>query len=113
EHLRDFAQKFRDDVKSFSYAQKKALVDILVERIEISDTKEGRTARVLFRFDPKEIAAAMTRVEPVLSMRKPKIPLLEASSEGNGGSEGLGYYLFAFPTPVGFLGNNQYKTLSQ
>jgi site-specific DNA recombinase len=65
ENLAEFAAKFKQKVTELSYKQKQKLVDMLVERIEISDSDEERRANVLFRFDPKEITASMPEVEPI------------------------------------------------
>src|SRR5436190_1678829 len=79
---------------NLSFDQMKALVEMLVARIEIYELEEGRKARVLFRFDAKEIATTMPGVEPGLALRKPEKPPKESFSVGNGGSDGQGYYLF-------------------
>tara|TARA_Y100000310_G_scaffold126629_1_gene125509 strand:- start:18680 stop:20425 length:1746 start_codon:yes stop_codon:yes gene_type:complete len=65
EHLGEFAAKFKEKVEQLSYEEKQKLVDMLVERIEITESEEGRHANVLFRFDPKEITASMPEVEPI------------------------------------------------
>lgn len=114
DQLREFSRQFRADLASLSYVQKQAVVDLLVERVEIADTADGRWANVLFRFDPKEIAAAMTRVEPGNGLPEAKTPALVPGSVGNGASDRQGdtlhsYYLFSFITPVGYLGSNQFS----
>lgn len=111
ESLREFATKFHEDVSEFTYAQKKALVEMLVERVEVSDDAEGRKANVLFRFDPKEIAASMNGVEPGSAVLKPKFPVSEPKTLVSGANDREGYFLFSFQTPVGYLGNNQHRQL--
>lgn len=64
EHLLSFSAKFKQGVKDLGYAEKKKLVEMLVERIEVYDTENERRARVCFRFDPKEVTDAIPRVEP-------------------------------------------------
>lgn len=59
--LERFAKKFEKRIKKLSYKEKQTLVDLLVERIEITETDDERIARVLFRFDPK----AITKATPV------------------------------------------------
>lgn len=88
EHLREFSAKFRRDAKAFTYEQKKKLVDMLVERIEITDDAQGRGANVLFRFDPKEIAATIPQVEPSLLKQKPKMASVGAKTVVSGASDG-------------------------
>lgn len=88
-HLREFAAKFQKDMnKGFTYEQKQKFVDMLVERIEISDTEEGRTANVLLRFDPKEISASIPQVEPTLLKTKPKSAMSGVKNELHGASDG-------------------------
>jgi site-specific DNA recombinase len=88
DHLRDFARQFQDDLDTLSEEQKQALVDLLVERVEIGDTTDGRSATVYFRFDPKEIATAMTRVEPADGFPELKSKDLVPGSVESGQSDG-------------------------
>lgn len=108
EHLRAFAEQFRGDLDGLTYTQKQALVELLVERVEIAEGADGRSATVLFRFDPKEIAATMSRVEPINGLPEPKGSGSVPGTAECGGSDRAGYYLFSFRTPIGYLGNNQY-----
>ncbi|TSC58546.1 MAG: cassette chromosome recombinase B [Candidatus Peregrinibacteria bacterium Greene0416_19] len=87
EHLREFAGKFEKGIKAFSYEQKRKIVDMLVERVEIS-TEEPRTANVLLRFDPKEIASRIPGVEPSLLKQKPKRKDLASVYRDSGASDG-------------------------
>ncbi len=103
EHLCEFSRKFSADVKGFSEAQKQALVDLLVERVELSDSPEGRAANALFRFDAKEIAAIMPGVEPVLGLKEPRTTVDEHVRTEGGASDSQGYFLLSFVTPVWLL----------
>ncbi len=109
DYLREFSGKMKGAATDFGEAEKQALVDLLVDRIEVADSPDDRWATVYFRFDPKEIAMHMPEVEPALALRKPKGSTSVASNDGNGGSEGSGCYLFAFTTRISYLGNNQYE----
>lgn len=82
--LHEFSGKFQGELKQFNYAEKQALMDMLVERVEIADTEEGRKATVLLRFDPKEIATFAPGVEPSLVLRKPKSPMQGPADVGSG-----------------------------
>ncbi len=87
-HLREFAAKFEKGIKSFTYDQKRKIIDMLVERVEISE--EGpRMANVLLRFDPKEIASRIPGVEPSLLKQKPKKQDLDAAYNVSGAIDGI------------------------
>ena len=58
-----------------------------VERMEIS-TEEPRTANVLLRFCPKEIASRIPGIEPSLLKQKPKKKDLVAVFNVDGASDG-------------------------
>jgi len=64
-------------------------VDLLVERVEITDAPGGRSAVVRFRFDPKEIAGAMAPVEPAVGVPEPKTSAPDPGSVVSGESDGL------------------------
>lgn len=83
-HLEEFAAKFKEKVSELSYEQKQKLVDMLVERVEIIESEDERRANVLFRFDPKEITAAMPEVEPTLRKQKPKMALAGVKTNNTG-----------------------------
>ena len=110
--LREFSRRLQGKAARTTYAEKQALVDLLVDRVEITDDEEGRLAKVFLRFDPKEIAVAIDGVEPVSSIHKGKTPAKGPVAVVDGGTEDQGYYLFAFETPVGYLGNNQHRSSS-
>ena len=57
--LRTFSKKLKKAIKNLTYEEKQMLVDMFVERVEISETEKERKAKVFFRFDQKAIAQAM------------------------------------------------------
>ena len=73
------------DVAIFGYALTGS--DSLVERVEISEGAP-RTANVLLRFDPKEIASRIPGVEPSLLKQKPKRGDLRSKFTVDGASDG-------------------------
>lgn len=86
--LRTFSAKLKKAVKKLTYEDKQMLVDMFVERIEMSETDKERRAKVFFRFDQKAIAKAIPE-------GRTKFAHVEANSEdddsengGNGGSGG-------------------------
>lgn len=89
ENLRTFAAKFKEDLQSFTYEQKQKVVDMLVERVEISETDTERRAKVYFRFDPVTIAGTIPVVEPTIRRGRPKSEDLFAVLNEGGGRQGI------------------------
>lgn len=95
DHLREFSAKFEKGIKSFTFDQKRKIMDMLVERVEITEG-DPRTANVLLRFDPKEIASRIPGIEPSMLKRKPKKEDMNSVFDGNGGRQGI-----RTPDPLG------------
>ncbi|MFH1444376.1 MAG: recombinase family protein [Candidatus Peregrinibacteria bacterium] len=87
DHLREFSAKFEKGLKGFTFEQKRKIVDMIVERVEISEG-EPREANVLLRFDPKEIASRIPGIEPSLLKSKPKRGDLVSVYKDTGASDG-------------------------
>ena len=88
DHLHEFSAKFEKGIKSFTFDQKRKIMDMLVERVEIAEG-DPRTANVLLRFDPKEIAARIPGVEPALLKNKPKKADMRSVFNASGGRQGI------------------------
>lgn len=57
--LNRFSESLKKGVKSFTYQQKKDLVEMLVEKIEIHEEEDRRIVKPYFRFDQKAVSSAM------------------------------------------------------
>ncbi len=85
ENLRHFAEKFEKDVKDMTYEQKQKLVNMLVERVEISETEDGvRKATVLVRFEPTIISSTIP------SGRTPVVDVKANNSNSDEGTKSSG-----------------------
>ncbi|MFO0824977.1 MAG: recombinase family protein [Gemmataceae bacterium] len=109
DNLREVAQRFQRNSRKFTFEEQQAIVDMLVERVEILDNDDGRSAKLLLRFDPKKIASSMPGVEPDRVLLKPKTRVAGSKTVVDGASEGSGYFLFALETNVDCLGSNQFR----
>jgi len=89
EHLRHFSEKFKGEVRSYTYEQKQKLVDMLVDVVEIIEIVGKRVANISFRFDPKEVSASIPEVKPVLGKEKLKNSQLAMESMTMVGRAGL------------------------
>lgn len=72
-----------------TYEQKQKIVDILVERIEITETASERKAKVLMRFDPKAVAGAIPSTRTHSAHGKAiyfKLPVEKMFGGGSGGT---------------------------
>ncbi len=85
EHLRHFSEKFKGEVKDYTYEKKQKLVDMLVDAVEIIEIGSKRVANASFRFDPKEVSASIPGVKPVVGKHEPKSPHNDPGINGGGG----------------------------
>jgi site-specific DNA recombinase len=88
DHLREFSAKFEKDIGEFTFDQKRKIMDMIVERVEIAEGNP-RTANVLLRFDPKEIASRIPGIEPSLLKNKPKKQDMNDAFDASGGRRGI------------------------
>ena len=64
------------------------LAGMLVERVEITETKDERIANVLFRFDPKAVAASIPVGRTEVVQQKGKKSDSGGKNDDGGGSGG-------------------------
>ncbi len=85
-----FAKQFKK-VRRLSYSDKQRVVDVLVDRIEVTDNEQERRAKVFFRFDPMAITGAIpvgrTDVIPSESGKHGNDPLKKGVMVGRAGFE--------------------------
>jgi DNA invertase Pin-like site-specific DNA recombinase len=82
ENLKTFAESFDEGIPKLTFDQKRSLVDVLVDRIEITETEQERRAKVFFRFDPKAIAASIPEGRTDIVQHKAEKPLKELPHHG-------------------------------
>ena len=89
EHVRRFSANF-EKVKQLSYEDKQKVVDVLVDRVEITQTEDERKAKVYFHFDPVAISAAIPVGRTDVASLQAEKPLSQGGDTGDMvGREGL------------------------
>lgn len=78
--VRDFEMKAGD----LSFEQRKFLIDLLVEKIEVTWNVKQPVINVIFRFDHSKVDAERTLDEPKKGSPKPQSDGEEPNSESNG-----------------------------
>ena len=88
-HLQDFSERMKYRIKKVKYPEKRMLVEMLVERVEIYWQEPHRMARAYFRFNPSAISMTPSGCEPNISLQKPKTTNSYLQSHVGGASDGI------------------------
>jgi hypothetical protein len=99
--LKEIAAGVRDDLSTISAEQKKILVDLFVDRIELlqeldNDGNKKRTAHIYYRFNPKkwlEWQPMGCTEEPLIDNKK---RLTDSQKDGNGEECNQSNFLYHF-----------------
>lgn len=73
EALISFTEKMGTDINDFSDGQRHHLLDLLIDRIEVTPSKSHPIVYIVLRFDRKNSAELDIKVEPKKSSNKPKM----------------------------------------
>lgn len=87
--LERFSQSVKEGLANVTYEQKKMIVNILVEKIEIHQEKDQRKVRVFLRFDQKAIASAMPQGRTQFWLQEENILFPRRQVFMNGGQRGI------------------------
>jgi site-specific DNA recombinase len=84
-----FSMNMKEGTRKLTYEQKKAIVSMLVERVEIHDKEDTRTAKVFFRFDQRAISNAIPSGRTDLAHTESQIFSPKRQILFNGGQGGI------------------------
>ena len=69
--IHEFSHRFKERFEALGDRSRQILVDILIDRIEVSRDEEGYRVKVVFRFVPPHAEAVSDDIQPVLTQNKP------------------------------------------
>lgn len=104
-----FSENMKEGIKKLTYKQKADIVNMLVERIELSEEYDKRRVKVFFRFDQKVIANAIPSGRTDLVHKVNKKDAKASDILFNGGHQRKGYFLFKFERVMEYRGLNRQK----
>ncbi len=100
--LEEFSRNMRKGMKKLTYEQKKALVGMLVEKIEIEEKGGIRNAKVAYRFDQRAVTDAIPQGRTDVELKKAKKDKKVSNKLEGGEYLNKGYFTFEFEKTIAY-----------